>query len=700
MLNRIELSGDENRLRSNSPFHPGEKALQERNGKADEMERFGRQAIRSFMPDQHRDFFSQLPFLVVGAVDGEGWPWASLIPGRPGFVRSPDRTTLDIDAPGVPGDPIRAAIGEGASLGLLGIELHTRRRNRMNGRVKNLHGNGFSVAVDQSFGNCPQYIQHRALEFVRPASESGQGGGPTTFRTLDDGARQLISETDVFFVSSFLPANDDPVKQGVDVSHRGGRPGFVRVDGDTLTIPDFPGNNLFNTMGNFLLNPKAGLVFVDFTNGDLLCLTGTVELLPEDHEEVTSFKGAQRGWRFMLDHGIRLHDVLPFRAERGVFSPNSLLADTWADATARQVAEEKRNAWRPFRVVRVEDESSVIRSFYLEPDDGDVLLPFEAGQYLTIRVTPADKPVIRTYTVSSAPSDTHYRISVKREEDGLVSKFLHDALKPGDLIEARAPRGDFYIDPAETRPAVLIAGGVGITPMMAMARHVAVEGLRTRHARPLTVLHSARTTEQRGFAAAFKELEQGTGGQIRYFSLIDHPKDTEKAGTDFNGTGRITGNILKQVLPLDDYDFFLCGPPPFMQALYDALRTLGVRDARIAAESFGPASLKRNPGQPVTLARQEDTPENEAELALVRFAASGFEQNWNRQEGTLLELAEAHGLTPDFSCRSGSCGTCLTKLKSGSVTYRSPVSAEHSEDEVLICCAVPAKDTDAVELDL
>lgn len=681
-----------------SPFHPGEEKLQAHTGKREVIEGFARRAIRPFMPDQHRAFFNQLPFMVVGAVDAQGWPWASLVPGRSGFMHSPDATTLNIAALGAPGDPVREAIKPGAPLGLLGIEMHTRRRNRLNGRVADLQDGGFTVTVDQSFGNCPQYIQHRNVEFVREPGTPGRSGKSRSFTQLDERARALIEASDAFFVSSYVQAKDNPVVEGVDVSHRGGRPGFVKVRGETLTVPDFPGNYLFNTLGNFLVNPKAGLVFVDFATGDLLMVTGTVEILWEDDAEVQSFKGAQRGWRFTLDHGLWLEDALPFRSQLGEFSPNSLLTDTWQATEARTLAESKRQAWRDFRIARTEDESSVIRSFYLEPVDGDVLLPFEAGQFLTIRVAPqdAEKPVIRTYTVSSAPSDPFYRISVKREDSGAVSRQLHDGLQPGDIIQARAPKGDFHIDAAETRPAILMAGGVGITPMISMARHVASEGLRTRQLRPLKIFHSARTTEQRAFADAFRDLEIGSDGAIRYFSLIGNPAPGEREGRDFDRAGRITAEFLQQVLPLNDYDFFLCGPQPFMQALYDMLRGLGVRDARILAEAFGPASLIRVPDAGAS--RFE--PQPEAEQAIVTFARSGFEQRWDKTEGTLLELAEAHGLNPEFSCRGGSCGTCATKLKSGAVAYRTEPTAERAEDEVLICCAVPAKGAELVELEL
>lgn len=686
-----------------SPFHTGELKLQTHTGKRDAIASFSRRAIRSFMPDQHRAFFNQLPFMVVGSVDADGWPWASLVAGRPGFTTSPDETTLDIAALGTPGDPVRSALKPGAPLGLLGIEMHSRRRNRMNGRVTELRNGGFMVKVDQSFGNCPQYIQHRSVDFVREPGVPGTSGKPVAFTRLDDRALALIAMSDAFFVSSYVQAKDNPVIEGVDVSHRGGRSGFVKIDGDSLTVPDFPGNYLFNTLGNFLVNPKAGLVFVDFATGDLLMLTGTVDILWEDDAEVQGFKGAQRGWRFTLDHGLWLKDALPFRSQLGDFSPNSLLTDTWQEADARKIAEAKRQVWRQFRVARTEDESSVIRSFYLEPVDGDVLLPFEAGQFLTIRVTPqgGEKPVIRTYTVSSAPSDPFYRISVKREETGTVSRHLHDNLVPGDILEARAPRGDFYIDAAEKRPAVLIAGGVGITPMISMARHVASEGVLTRHRRPLTVFHSAQTTQQRAFAGAFRDLEAGSleagsSSAIRYFSFIDKPAPGESAGEDFVGIGYITADLLQQRLPLDDYDFYLCGPPAFMQALYNTLRGLGVRDARIFAEAFGPASLIRIPDAGAS--RFE--PEAEAEQAVVTFARSGFDQRWDREEGTLLELAEAHGLNPEFSCRGGSCGTCATRLKSGAVAYRSEPTAERGVDEVLICCAVPAAGSDVLELEL
>ncbi|MCL1127442.1 FAD-binding oxidoreductase [Shewanella surugensis] len=688
-----------------SPFHSGEKNLQTRTGKREAMESFGRRVIRSFMPDQHRQFYATLPFMVVGGVDKQGWPWTSLLSGKPGFMQSPHSTTLNINATLPMGDPLAKIIKQsGSPLGLLGIEMTTRRRNRLNGRITHTDDSGFSLQVDQSFGNCPQYIQNWKIHFVREPNTINtadmMNDNITTFNSLDAQARHLIKTADTFFVSSFINTKNNPEIEGVDVSHRGGRPGFVKIEDDTLTIPDFPGNNHFNTLGNFLVNPKAGMTFIDFSTGELLMLTGTVELLWEDEPEVIAYKGAERAWRFKLNHGIRLKDALPFRGSIEGYSPNTLITGDWKQAATTLAAEKKRNSWRPFKLSRIETESHLIRSFYFEPADHHGLLPFSAGQFLTLRIPLPNKeqPVLRTYTVSSAPGETHYKISVKREVKGYISQALHDNLKVNDIIEIKAPRGDFFIDTVEHRPAVLIGAGVGITPMISMASHVLTEGVRTRHMRPLTILQAPRTTAERAFHHEFQSIEKQSQGKIRYHSFISAPRTSEKIGVDFSGTGRLSAHVLRKILALDDYDFFLCGPPEFMQALYDMIRSLGVSDARILAEAFGLAALQRQPDNSIVSSNDASSITEEAQKAVITFTQSNIEQDWNAGDATLLETAEAQGITPNFSCRHGVCGACATKIKAGSVTYRSQASATHAKDEVLIYCAVPAKGTEALAL--
>ncbi len=301
-----------------SPFHAGEAMVQSRLGVRDQMEGIGRRILRDFMPDQHRTFFEELPTLWIGTLDAEGRPWASLLTGPPGFVRSPDARTLTVAAQLPFGDPAASSFAAGAPIGMLGIQPETRRRNRANGRITTLDGQSFSVHVEQSFGNCPKYIQARRPTFVRPPSTASEPHivdpqGPS----LSPDAASLIQRADTFFIasaSSGSPAGGPA--EGVDMSHRGGRPGFVQVRqeaGQTvLTWPDFEGNYLFNTLGNLVRLPRAGLVFPDFETGDLLSLTCDTEIVWEG-PEVASFEGAQRLVRARVVSGALLRDVVPLR---------------------------------------------------------------------------------------------------------------------------------------------------------------------------------------------------------------------------------------------------------------------------------------------------------------------------------------------------------------------------------------------------
>src|SRR5690349_20843226 len=255
-----------------SPWHAGEVAMQRSAGVADKLAGLGHLVLRDHLIDQHRQFYPQLPFIVVGAVDRGGDAWASILTGAPGFLHSSDPYRLSIAATLDPGDPADQGMDDGDAIGLLGIELHTRRRNRLNGVVRRHDSQAFDVMVQQSFGNCPQYIQLRDFRFVRdpakPAAEASRW-----FDGLNERARSMIRAADTFFVATYVDRPDGT--REVDVSHRGGKPGFVRVGGDgVLTIPDFSGNRFFNTLGNLLANPKAGLLFVDFEKGDLLQLSG------------------------------------------------------------------------------------------------------------------------------------------------------------------------------------------------------------------------------------------------------------------------------------------------------------------------------------------------------------------------------------------------------------------------------------------
>jgi uncharacterized protein len=686
-----------------SPWHAGELAIQQRAGVTGRMAEIGLRNIRSYMPEQHREFFAQLPFVVIGTVDDAGDAWATLRAGRPGFVRSPDSHTLQMRVSRDASDPASQGLGKGKALGLLGIDLKTRRRNRMNGLISRMDAQRIDIDVGQSFGNCPQYIHQRAFEFVREADVPGQVP-PAITNTLDDRARQIISGAATFFVASYSENAADDTGRQVDVSHRGGKPGFVRLDADGgLTIPDFAGNLFFNTLGNILLNGKAGLVFADFATGALLQLSGDAEVIL-DSPEIAAFQGAERLWRFMPRRVVYRADALPLRwiDLRDGASPNALMTGNWDEAASRIKAAALGESWRKLRVAKIVDESSVVRSFHLQPVDGAGLIAHMAGQHLPIRVTIAAgaAPVIRTYTLSTAPSDGTYRISVKRE--GTVSRYLHDTLKVGDFVETRAPAGGFTIDALEERPAVMLAAGIGITPMLAMLRHIVYEGLRKRRVRPTWLFQSAKSVAMRAFSAELRELSDLSQGEVQVIRALT---DTQRArkGIDYDFAGRIDMDLLRAVLPFDDYDFYLCGPSEFMQSLYDGLRALNVADDRIHAEAFGPSSLKRSVSGDRGARVKPSNPVAE-HPAPVMFVKSGKEARWTPGGGSLLELAEERGLSPAFGCRGGSCGTCRTRIVQGAVAYPQTPSFDVPDDEALICSAVPAAMTeenkDTLQLDL
>ncbi len=332
---------DHGRDRRTEPFHGGETAVHERYGIRERIEQVGRAVIRDAMPLQHRQFFAVQPMLFVGSLDGARRPWASVLAGPRGFIAARDATTLRVNALPEQGDPLSVNLAIGAPLGFLGIEFATRRRNRLNGTVEALDATGFTVRVDQSFGNCPQYIQARDVAWPSdPAGCRPDGSRAQTFaRRLPDAALDIVRRADTLFLASAAAgATGAAGADGVDVSHRGGKPGFVRVttgaNGDVLTLPDFRGNFLFNTIGNLVSNPVAGILVVDFASGDLLQLTGTTEIVWEG-AEVEAFAGAQRLVKFTIDEGIHRYAVLAARWSEPEYASQLEATGDWDKSASR-----------------------------------------------------------------------------------------------------------------------------------------------------------------------------------------------------------------------------------------------------------------------------------------------------------------------------------------------------------------------------
>ncbi len=313
-----------------SPWHSGELAMQSLAGVRERMAELGPRVIRDYMPEQHRNFFAQLPFLITGSLDRAQQPWASVLAAPKGFAHAPDEHHLRIDALPAADDPLAGTLTPGAPIGLLGIEPHTRRRNRMNGVLAQADAQGFAVEVRQSFGNCPKYIQAREPVYVdvaRAAPPARRAG------RMDAAARRIVSAADTFFIATAHPSTGDGfLSSSVDVSHKGGRPGFVRVTGeDTLTVPDFVGNSFFNTLGNIALEPRAGLLFIDFDTGDLLQLAVTAEVV-WDGPALAAFEGAERLLRMQVVSVLHRPAALPLRWSPAQLSPYLAATGHWPEA--------------------------------------------------------------------------------------------------------------------------------------------------------------------------------------------------------------------------------------------------------------------------------------------------------------------------------------------------------------------------------
>lgn len=664
-----------------TPFHKGELALQEKLGVKDQVHSYAPRVIRPYMPDQHREFYASLPQLFIASVDTEGLPWPSVLFGEAGFIGSSSPTMLTVRSLPDADDPLSASLYAGSEVGMVGVEVETRRRNRVNGRITVVRNGSFDIEITQSFGNCPQYIQKRerlgeAEQYpsVTPAEKDEQ---------LSATDKALIETVDTFYIASASGDLGQDEKHGVDMSHRGGAPGFVKVlDDGSILFPDFSGNNHYNTLGNITVNPVAGLLFMDYDTGAILQVSGTAKVIWPDECDFT-YDGALKYVQITPQVVVRRPNALKFRWKRTEFSPFLPQGDGW------QVKPKpvQGQAYITYQVADKVAETDDINSFYLVPEGYEVP-DFSPGQHLPIAVEIDDEIVRRTYTLSSAPRlGGALRLSIKAQADGYVSRYMAEQMNVGDTLKAMAPGGDFTLVSKPEQASVFISAGIGITPMLAMAETL----LEANAKAPIHFLHAAHTPDATAFLGDMRRWNQQNSNFTLALAFGGIGKK-EAALVPGASVGRVDTDWLEaQKLP-DDGAYYLCGPQGFMQMVYDWLISRGISDDHIHFEAFGPSSLKRSAPEPI------QAPTN----VPVTYRGSGIELMWDASENTLLELAEENGIDAPFSCRSGSCGSCAVKLLKGKVSYDKTPAYPVSEDEALLCCAVPDGDGDdaAVILDI
>jgi len=302
-------------------FHEGELRLQNQVGSRKQIDVMTEHLMKDFMPDQHREFFEGLEYIFLGTVDKAGLPHSVILTGPPKFANSPKPEMLVVQTGPRANQAGFNNLAIGQPVGVLGLDLSNRRRNRMHGKISALDDTSITITVVQSYGNCPKYIS------LREISERGLPSisSPASVRdTLSAEDMSLIKASDTFFIASYVQDGSGAPYEGVDINHRGGAPGFVRVDSPAqITVPDYKGNNLFNTFGNLLLNPDAGVLFVDFETGDQLHFHGTASLI-EDTEHVSAFSGALRLLQIQIKYVTFTKAATPLRwrfTESSPFNP-------------------------------------------------------------------------------------------------------------------------------------------------------------------------------------------------------------------------------------------------------------------------------------------------------------------------------------------------------------------------------------------
>jgi ferredoxin-NADP reductase len=366
--------------------------------------------------------------------------------------------------------------------------------------------------------------------------------------------------------------------------------------------------------------------------------------------------------------------------------------DTQLDAALLRFRDEERKlmawtGWRKFRVTKVEVENQVgdIRSFYLQPHDEKPIPTFKPGQFLTFQfwLPEQKKALVRCYSLSDCAREKTYRVSIKRVPGGKVSNFCHGRLREGDLVDVRPPAGNFFVEPTDKTPVVLIGGGIGITPVLSMLNGI----LESDADRETWFFYGVRHKDEEAFGEHLRLLGKSFPN-LKLRICHSEPKAEHRLGLDYDVQGRVTVELFKQMLPSNNYDFYFCGPPPMMEALHRDLQLWGVPQDRIHLEAFGATSSNKT----IRLTQPSKT----ASKLKVVFRKSNKTIPFSSEFNNLLDFAEAQGLNLPFSCRTGNCGQCEVGLVAGEVTYTQEPSYSPQAGSCLACSCVPKT---AVELD-
>lgn len=617
-----------------NPFHEGELAVQERAG-VTYAARMTAGVLDDRIPGRALSFVARQTMAVLASRDDQDNPWASLVFGAAGFLRTENDRLLVLRhsaCHSAPGDPLWDNLEKDSQVGILLIELATRRRLRINGRAHRHTDGDWRIEVERAYANCPKYIQARRLRIREteplPASARVRQGGQ-----LDVGQQARISHADTFFVASAHP------EQGLDASHRGGRPGFVEVlSPHRLRIPDFAGNNMFNTLGNFASFPRAGLVFPDFERNCILQLTGRPEVVWDEPDASGRTGGTGRFWEFEVESWRESELALDLAWQFIDYSPHIPQSVDDGNASQSTLSLRVEKAWMV---------TGRVKGFELGALDGGPLPLFEPGAHLPVRVRDRNGTwVERYYSLLSDPADRlRYCIGVLAEPEGRGgSLYLHNCVQPGELLQTRSPANAFPLE-FEAAHNILLAGGIGITPLLSMLHALRAGG------KSFELHYTARYTSDLAFRRAIEDL----AGTHTHFYASAEP-----------GMPRLD---LRTVLntPRPNTHVYVCGPRRMIVAVRELAKTCGWAPERIHFESFGGATSPDDREFTVSLARSGRSFRVPAGRSIL---------------DTLLE----EGIAVPHDCRRGECLLCATRVLAGEPDHRDLcLSADEQAKSMCVC---------------
>lgn len=616
----------------NNPYHEGELEVQQKVNQV-EMARINSGAIDETILAGALRFITQQPMVVIGSIDSKGNVWISTLFGDPGFVHTVDDHTVVIDVSqprSAEDDPLWHNLVDNPNAGLLVIELGSRRRIRINGRARKIADQQLIIDVERAYPNCPKYIQRRDWKRIE-TDEQFEAIQSTQGKELDETHKTLIAGADTLFVASAHP------EHGVDASHRGGHPGFVHIiNNRLLRIPDFSGNSMFNTLGNFTSYPHAGLIFINFEHGHLLQLTGRPEILWELDDPQDETGGTKRYWQFEIT--AWQESTLPFRFAWELMDYSPHIPEQHHDIASSILS---------LKVDRINNESERVKSFRFRSIDETQLPAFQPGSHLQIKVKlPDGTDALRHYSLLCDPNDrSHYEIGVLKEPEGHGgSLYMHEQVKEGATLEVHAPINEFPMA-GKAEHSILIAGGIGITPILSMLHQLLADK------QSFEIHYTARKASDLAFRDRIEQLADDNA----YFY----------ASQDADGQ-RLTLETLLAT-PKPGTHVYICGPRRLITAVRDTAAAHDWPLAQVHFESFGAQSLPGDQAIRVHLEKSNKTITVPADRTIL---------------DTLLEA----GVNVPHDCKRGECTMCTTRVLEGEPDHRDLcLSLDEKASSMCIC---------------